>query len=205
MAGTGARKRNLAKCAGWGLGTRLACGAFMNDSMSGEEVVPGEAEHAPVFELLLVSAHRLAIELTAELEFEHVSVMGLLAVQMLSRPRPPRSPRELAAALGCSRPAATQLVNRLVSNRIVERTVDPDDRRARQLTLTKDGRAYGGFALDVLQRCMAAFTVEFSAEDKASLHSLLARLQRGTDWHRSMRLWGPNRLPPGRGPAVHIR
>jgi DNA-binding MarR family transcriptional regulator len=173
--------------------------------MSGEEIVLGEAEHAPVFELLLVSAHRLAIEMAAELEFEHVSVMGLLAVQMLSRARPPRSPRALAAALGCSRPATTQLLNRLVSSRLVERTVDPDDRRARQLTLTKDGRAYGNFAADVLQRCMAAFTMEFSAEDKATLHALLARLRRGTEWHRALRLWGPNRLPPGRGPAVHIR
>jgi len=173
--------------------------------MSEEETVAGAAEHAPMFELLLTNAHRLAIEMTQELAFEHVSVMGLVVVQMLARARPPRSPRELAAALGCSRAAATQLVDRLVRDGFVERAFEAHDRRARVLQLTEDGRIHGDLAGEALERCMASFTEQFSEEDKVSLRALLARLERGADWHRAMRMWRSTEARPGRRPSIHVR
>jgi DNA-binding MarR family transcriptional regulator len=163
---------------------------------------------SPIFQLLLLCAHRLAVEVTEELEFEHMSAMGLVVVQLLLGPRPPRGLRELAAALGCSRPAATQLVDRLVRDGLVVRTVDPDDGRARRLSLTKDGRAYGGFAQEVLERCMDSFMAQIGAEEQATLHVLLERLERGADWQRGMRLLTAARLTGKRRPrtpAIHIR
>lgn len=43
--------------------------------------------------------------------------------------------------LGISSPAASQLVERLVQQGLVERREDPNDRRARELYLTERGRA----------------------------------------------------------------
>lgn len=167
--------------------------------------VPPASENAPIFELLLTNAHRLAIEVTEELSFEHVSVMGLVVVQMLARARSPRSPRALAAALGCSPAAASQLVDRLVRDRFVERSRDPHDGRAKLLRLTSSGRQHGAFAAEALERCMESFAQQLSAEEKGSLHSLLARLERGADWHRAMRMWRSNGPSRRRPPSIHVR
>lgn len=46
----------------------------------------------------------------------------------------------LGEHMDISAPAASQLVDRLVQHGLVERTEDPNDRRAKQLTLTPKGR-----------------------------------------------------------------
>ena len=48
---------------------------------------------------------------------------------LIALSRGPHSVGQLAETLGVSRPAATQLVDRLVENGIVERHHDPEDRR----------------------------------------------------------------------------
>lgn len=161
--------------------------------------------NAPTALLLLTTAHRLAIEMTEELRFEHVSAMGLLAVQIIGRK--PCSPRVLASALGSSREAATQLVGRLVRDGFVERTPDPSDGRGKVLRLTLSGQRNGVMAAEALERCMTSFTSEFSAKEKASLHSLLARLEGAADWHRGQRLfcaaaWSMKRR---QRPKIHVR
>src|SRR5213593_5173940 len=68
-------------------------------------------------------------------------------------------PKDVAAALGVSRAAATTLIQRLESKGLVETTPDPDDDRGVRVALTRHG-------LDVLLRCgqlerrLAARTIE---------------------------------------------
>lgn len=160
-------------------------------------------EKALLFELLLTTAHRLAIEVTEELSFEHVSVMGLLVVRLLVRGR--CAPRAVAAALGCSRAAAGQLVIRLVRDGFVERTPDAHDGRSCVLGLTPSGEQYGAFATEAMNRCMDSVTQHLDTEEKESLGALLTRVERGADWHRSLRLWTTPLPVPRRPPAIHVR
>lgn len=47
---------------------------------------------------------------------------------------------EIGKDLGITTPAASQLVDRLVNMELMERKEDPEDRRAKIVTLSKDGR-----------------------------------------------------------------
>lgn len=183
-----------------GRGTPFAYAALMNE---GDLAVPLPPENPTTFELLLTTAHRLGIEVTDELAFEHVSVMGLMVVLLLARA--PRSPRAVSAALGCSPASATKLVDRLVRAGFVVRTPDPQDGRAKVLRLTSSGARYGAFAKEALDRCMDSCAQHFSVDERASLHSLLARLERGADWHRVLRYWTSNGPCVRRPPSVHVR
>ncbi len=78
-----------------------------------EDEYPLEAPNVPIAALLLTTAHRLAAEMLEELRFEYHSVVGLIALQHL-RATGRMCPRHLAASLGSSRSAASQLVGRLV-------------------------------------------------------------------------------------------
>ena len=159
-------------------------------------------------DLLLTSAHRLSIEMHAELEMENVSSMALLAMRLLARSRHPRRPRTLAAALGCSRSSTTELIARLVRDELVERNVDPHDGRARLLVLTEHGVATANAASAALDRCMGSFTESFEDEEREQLGVLLEKLERGADCHRAMRLWRTHQSSPRRDRrplAIHIR
>ena len=48
---------------------------------------------------------------------------------------------DIGAHLGVTNAASSQLVERLVQMRLLERTEDPSDRRAKQIRLTPEGRA----------------------------------------------------------------
>jgi DNA-binding MarR family transcriptional regulator len=65
---------------------------------------------------------RLGVSVNAQLSAGHVQV--LIALE-----KGPRSVGALAGAVGVSRPAASQLVDRLAEHGIVERRHDPEDRR----------------------------------------------------------------------------
>jgi len=161
---------------------------------------------APISQLLLTTAHRLAIEMSHALVFEHVSTMGLIAAQIIGKE--PCSPRDLAAALGCSRPAATQLVDRLEREGLVERLPDPHDGRAKVLRLTERGRQHVGLAAQAFEGTMEQFTTQFTREEHETLRSLLAKLERGADYHRGMEMWIRAGMPEGKRPkrlAVHVR
>ncbi|MGI9033270.1 MAG: MarR family winged helix-turn-helix transcriptional regulator [Acidimicrobiales bacterium] len=94
-----------------------------------------------------------------------------LALRHLDQPLPMR---ELAQQLCCDASNVTGIVDRLEERGLVERWVDPGDRRVKQLVLTRAGRA-------VRQRLYDAFVVdlplvdELSAPDRRRLVGLLRR------------------------------
>lgn len=62
------------------------------------------------------------------------------ALWALDPDEPPPSMKVMAERLYCNAPNLTFIVNQLVDRGLVERAVDPADRRSRVLTLTGEGR-----------------------------------------------------------------
>jgi DNA-binding MarR family transcriptional regulator len=62
------------------------------------------------------------------------------ALWMIDPDEAPPSMKEMAGRLFCNAPNLSFITNQLVDRGFVERSVDPDDRRSRVLTLTGDGR-----------------------------------------------------------------
>ena len=68
-------------------------------------------------------------------------------------------PRDIAAQLGVSRPAATTFIQRLESKGLLETTPDPDDDRGVRVTLTRRGLEVL-LRVGQLERRLAARTIE---------------------------------------------
>ncbi len=62
------------------------------------------------------------------------------ALWMIDPHEPPPSMKVMANRLFCNAPNLSFVTNQLVDRGFVERSVDPDDRRSRVLTLTGSGR-----------------------------------------------------------------
>jgi DNA-binding MarR family transcriptional regulator len=81
--------------------------------------------------------------------------------------------------LGVTHAAASQMLERLVQNGLVERHEDPDDRRAKQIVLTERGRRVVRGSMEARQRWFAALADVLSPRERdlaaAALHTLVAR------------------------------
>jgi DNA-binding MarR family transcriptional regulator len=66
----------------------------------------------------------------------------------------PSSMTDLAALLNCDKTNITGLVDRVAKRDLVIRSVDPDDRRVSQVTLTEQGRELVERFQGELQRCL---------------------------------------------------
>lgn len=92
----------------------------------------------------------------------------------------PRSQRQLAASLGYDPSNITALAEKLEERGLVERRVDPDDRRVKKLVLSGSGRAL----LGEMRRRMSEsnpLTTNLSPAEQAQL---LRLLRKATDaWH----------------------
>lgn len=74
-------------------------------------------------------------------EFKHTALMILLRLHHADKKGEPGSRiTELAAAMGITVPAATQVVSNLEDKGLVERRMDSKDRRAVRVTLSEGGR-----------------------------------------------------------------
>jgi DNA-binding MarR family transcriptional regulator len=82
----------------------------------------------------------------------------------------------LGEHMDISAPAASQLVDRLVQHGLVERTEDPNDRRAKQLALTPKGRELIEKGIDERTRWVDELAASLSPEDYDVVASTLAML-----------------------------
>jgi DNA-binding MarR family transcriptional regulator len=82
---------------------------------------------------------------------------------------------DLVAALGTDRPYTTIVVDDLERRGLVTRSPHPDDRRAKIVTVTPDGRRAARKAASILERPPAAFA-DLSDRDLAEMHRLLSLL-----------------------------
>lgn len=96
------------------------------------------------------------------------------ALWLIDPEEPPPSMKVMAERLYCNAPNLTFISNQLADRGLVERAVDPDDRRSRVLVLTAKGRQ----VRDELVSTVLAKTplAALSASELAQLATLLGRV-----------------------------
>jgi DNA-binding MarR family transcriptional regulator len=87
----------------------------------------------------------------------------------------PRRTTELATCLHADTSTVSRQVTTLVDAGLVERTVDPEDRRATILRLTGEGEALFATMRRDRERMFARILADWSARDVAALATLLGR------------------------------
>lgn len=96
------------------------------------------------------------------------------ALWLIDPDEPPPSMKVMAERLYCNAPNLTFISNQLVDRGLVERAVDPDDRRSRVLVLTGKGRQVRDELVStVLEKTPLA---ALSASELAQLAALLGRV-----------------------------
>lgn len=83
---------------------------------------------------------------------------------------------ELAQALGISRPAATGLMSRLITQRLASREHDRQDRRVVRVTISPKGRRILSNIWGQKRRAIAAVFSQLSAADRAQYLAILERV-----------------------------
>lgn len=86
---------------------------------------------------------------------------------------------EVAGRLKMSVASTGRNVDQLVSQGLVERREDPDDRRIRRVTLSDSGRAIVGKHVDAKRDGVRAFTRRLAKDDRARLAECLESILAG--------------------------
>jgi DNA-binding MarR family transcriptional regulator len=71
--------------------------------------------------------------------------------------------------LGVTSAAASQMLDRLVQQGLIARSEDPNDRRAKQVTLTEEGRRFVEEAMGAWQRWFRSVAEEMSAKERETV------------------------------------
>jgi DNA-binding MarR family transcriptional regulator len=87
-------------------------------------------------EIFMLTGDRIEPALTAR-GLTHATAQALWAIDPA---KPPPSMKALAEQLFCNAPNLSFIANQLIERGLVERSVDPTDRRGRVLHLTEKGR-----------------------------------------------------------------
>lgn len=83
---------------------------------------------------------------------------------------------DLGSHLGVTSAAASQMIDRLVQQGLLERSEDPSDRRAKQITLTPAGRELVQASIEARTRWMAELTAVLSPEQQVTIVAALGTL-----------------------------
>jgi DNA-binding MarR family transcriptional regulator len=111
----------------------------------------------------------------APLDLTHVQFVLLACTWWLNEHG--REPNQLAVAsqAGTDVKMTSQVLRSLERKGLVERTVDPDDARARRVRATRKGARLAPRAIDAVERADAAF---FAGVDAATARRVLRKLSR---------------------------
>ena len=104
-----------------------------------------------------------------------LSMWDYIVLSHLAR-RPAGTQLALAQAINYDKTRLIGLLDQLESDGLVTRTPDPNDRRARVVTLTAAGKARHAAAQAAVRAMEAEFLSELSATERARLLRTLARL-----------------------------
>ncbi|HSN78314.1 MAG TPA: MarR family transcriptional regulator [Anaerolineae bacterium] len=83
---------------------------------------------------------------------------------------------DIAGHLDVSSAAASQMIERLVQQGLLERNEDPTDRRAKQIALSPDGRELMQESIEARVRWMAELTTVLSPEEQDTIVAALDAL-----------------------------
>ncbi|WP_017573931.1 MarR family winged helix-turn-helix transcriptional regulator [Nocardiopsis halotolerans] len=127
-------------------------------------------------ELFMTTSDRTSAPLAA-LDLTHATASALWAIDPDAEPP---SMRTLARRLYCNAPNLTFVVDQLASRGLVERRVDPADRRSRVVALTERGRRVRAEAVRV-----ACEATPLSALDPAELREVVRLLESARRRHEA--------------------
>lgn len=105
-----------------------------------------------------------------------LSATRLLTLRQLEQADEPLSLSQLATCLAFVKSNATQLVDNLEAQQLVNRVPDPRDRRCTLLEMTEEGRQRHEAAQQVLQPLLDKLETIYTVEERSQLLGLLQRL-----------------------------
>jgi DNA-binding MarR family transcriptional regulator len=114
------------------------------------------------------------------LEVHGLSMWGYSVLVALDRSAI-RTQAALAEAIGADKTRIIAILDELQQNGLIERVADPEDRRARLLTITKEGRRVKEATQAAIQRGEERWLGTLSATDRAVFLRVLQELA-GLDW-----------------------
>src|SRR3954468_22872973 len=114
------------------------------------------------------------------LEANGLSMWGYSVLVALDRSAI-RTQAGLAHAVGAEKTRISAILDELQDKGLIERTADPEDRRARLLAITKDGRKVKEATQAAIQRGEERWLGTLSASDRATFLRVLQELS-GVDW-----------------------
>jgi DNA-binding MarR family transcriptional regulator len=92
-----------------------------------------------------------------------------------------RTQAALAEAIGADKTRIIAILDELQDKGLIERMPDPEDRRARLLAITKEGRKVKDATQAAIRRGEERWLSTLSAEDRATFLRILQELS-GVDW-----------------------
>ena len=114
------------------------------------------------------------------LEANGLSMWGYSVLVALDRSAI-RTQAALADAIGADKTRIIAILDELQDKGLIERVADPEDRRARLLEITKDGRRVKETVQAAIQRGEERWLSTLSATDRAAFLRILQELS-GVDW-----------------------
>lgn len=114
------------------------------------------------------------------LETNGLSMWGYSVLAALDRSAI-RTQAALAEAIGADKTRIIAILDELQDKGLIERVADPEDRRARLLAITKDGRKVKEATQAAIQRGEERWLGTLSAGDRATFLRILQELS-GVDW-----------------------
>lgn len=140
------------------------------------ELVSDRCDPLLLIEALRHSGKALESALDAELLALGLSAAKWAALRVLAENGDQLSLGQLADKLACVRSNATQLVDRMETDRLVRRVSDPNDRRSVSAEITEQGRARYNEGLSIIRSFERDLLGDFTHEEHLVLTKLLARL-----------------------------
>lgn len=129
-----------------------------------------------------VFMHSQMTGLVAYARHRGISVSQAGTLFRLHGHRHPKGVSDIGDHLGVSSAAASQLLDRLVQQGLVLRSEDPDDRRAKQLSLTDKGREFVAGGMEGRRHWLSAIADAMTEEERgivlSGLHILTRTVER---------------------------
>lgn len=134
---------------------------------------------APLAFLMLGTVHEVEAQLEAALGRVGLSLAKFGVLQKLAQAGEPVALGCLADRCSCVRSNMTQLIDRLESDRLVERVSDPSDRRSIKAALTPAGRSRFEEGVGLLEQAEQDLFTRLTDPDRETLARLLRILKKG--------------------------
>lgn len=129
----------------------------------------------PIEQATRVFFTKIMAGLARTLRDEELTIAQIAALHLVDQARAMRM-TELSEAVGLSPSAASRMIETLVQRDLLERTEDPNDRRARMLSLTTSGRAFLDRISEERVNVILETTKSFPANLTTKAMSIIARI-----------------------------